>query len=288
MNGPGRISSRIKIVLTLVFFACTIGGISLVPACIARMTAMTDSELSQAGAGGGISVDILQSGLWIAMDSFRIEDTDHDPRHKLELNKIVIDGPAGYFLLDTPSGNPIAIDVGADASGRTIVRRVFSEYTHPIYFTVEDFRFCEQPLGSLYMDSVTQNNVALNVRAHGGVDFDYTNRLDIAALRYAYNTAPQSLTALGVHLAVSADGAPADPAAWAFTGAFKIGDISANPATMDVGADAGTGKTSMLLNLPMQGCLRVEKVTFGGNDFGPCAIDGINVHRLQVQLTPGD
>jgi hypothetical protein len=36
----------------------------------------------------------------------------------------------------------------------------------------------------------------------------------------------------------------------------------------------------------MQGTLRVEDVNFGGNDFGPIAIDGIQVHRLVVKISP--
>jgi hypothetical protein len=34
----------------------------------------------------------------------------------------------------------------------------------------------------------------------------------------------------------------------------------------------------------MQGTLRVEDVTFGGNSFGPIAIDGINVHHLLLKI----
>ncbi len=55
-----------------------------------------------------------------------------------------------------------------------------------------------------------------------------------------------------------------------------------NPATIDVGTDAGTGETSMRLNLPMKGTFRAKDINFGGNSYGSVAIDGITVHRLNL------
>ncbi|MBW2597008.1 MAG: hypothetical protein JRC93_13785, partial [Deltaproteobacteria bacterium] len=142
--------------------------------------------------------------------------------------------------------------------------------------------------GSLYLNDITQTDEVLNIGAHGGIDFDHTSKIDIGSLQYTYSTIPTSLTATDIHLAGSAAGAPEDPTAWSFTGPFKVGDISnSNPATIDVGTNETTGKTSLFLNQPMAGCLRVENVNFGGKDFGPCAIDGITIHRLQIQIMPG-
>lgn len=132
----------------------------------------------------------------------------------------------------------------------------------------------------------------------GGFDFDYSTRISAQAFRYTYNNTGETLKLSGIHLvnaadALGKDGSPDDPAVpanWAFTGAdnvFRIGDIgSGNPAKIDIVTDA-TGVTSLFLQLPMQGSLRVEKVDFGGKDFGPIAIDGINVHRLSIELRPG-
>jgi hypothetical protein len=171
------------------------------------------------------------------------------------------------------------------------VASLFSSGSEPRYYRTGSLVFCDQDLGSLSMDRFTRRDEILNIGSHGGVDFDYASRLDIGELRYTYNTTPTSLTVSGIHLAGSATPAlgpgdpPGDPTAWVFTDTFKVGDISNNPATIDVGTDAND-KTSLLLTLPMQGCLRVEKVDFGGVDFGPCAIDGITVHKLQIQM-PG-
>jgi hypothetical protein len=290
----------------------------------AAMEVLSEVELSRLVAGAGVDIDIKGSGARITLDSFYVWDTtDHDPAtpeidfNKIEFNNIVIDdGAGGYFSFDTPAGKPITIDVGTGASGKTILRisggyasalfvtlpisdiipfnplggimgvaSLFSSGSEPRSYRAGSLVFCDQDLGSLLMDRVIRSDESLNIGAHGGVDFDYTGRLDIGELRYTYNTAPQSLTATGIHLAESAAGAPENPAAWVFTGAFKVGDISNNPATIDVGTNS-SDRTSMFLNLPMQGCLRIENVNFGGVDFGPCVIDGITVHRLQIQM-PG-
>lgn len=280
----------------------------------AGMDVLSEGELSLVIAGAGVSVEISGSTARIMADSFYVWDTtDHNlttPEiefNKIEFNDIVIDDGGGGFSFDTPAGNPLSIDVGADASGGTIIRisggeaahlfipffgipvpcvaSLFSSGSEPRYYSAGGIVFCDQDIGGLYMDSVAWRDEIVNIGAHGGVDFDYAGRLDIGEFRYAYNTLPASLAASGIHLAGSAAGAPDSPSAWEFTGPFKVGDISNNPATIDVGTDS-SDRTSLLLSLPMQGCLRVENVNFDGTDFGPCAIDGIVVHRLQVQI-PG-
>jgi len=42
----------------------------------------------------------------------------------------------------------------------------------------------------------------------------------------------------------------------------------------------------IFLSLPIAGTVRIENVAFGGQDFGPIAIDGIHVHRLNVKIPP--
>ena len=132
-----------------------------------------------------------------------------------------------------------------------------------------------------------------------GVDFDYSTIVYAQAFRYTYTKTPVlpdttgTLALTGIHLMGAATGTaddPSNPATWEFTGTnnvFRIGNIdTGNPAKIDVGTDA-LGVTSLFFTLPMQGSLRVESVTFGGNNFGPIAIDGINVHHLNVKISGG-
>jgi hypothetical protein len=261
----------------------------------AAMMVLSEAELSSVYAGAGIDIDIKGSGVRLTMDSYYFSDTtDHNPAtpeidyNLFEFNNIVVDdGAGGYFQINTPEGKPITIDIGTDAYGDTIEQLDFLWQYEQMYLAIGNLRFCDQDLGSLYIDNFSQTDTAVNIGAHGGVDFDYASRIDMDGIRYVYNTVPQSLVESGIHLAGSATGDPATPGDWAFIGPFKIGDIYNNPATIDVDTSVSTGKTSVFFNLPMQGCYRVDNVALGGVDFGPIAIDGITVHRLQIQLLPG-
>ena len=110
---------------------------------------------------------------------------------------------------------------------------------------------------------------------------------------------------------------PADPTSWKPNnnntdfGEFQIGDLfgdmatltPSNPAGIDVGEcdvyDDGTGTVLgfMNLRLPMEGSIRFESVNWYNDrnaalpedqfvNFGPGAIDGIQVHRLDLKLIP--
>jgi len=125
--------------------------------------------------------------------------------------------------------------------------------------------------------------------AASGISFDYTTAISASALTYTYNTTPAALSLTGINIAGSATGAPETPSSWAFSGNFKIGtigDASNAPATIDVATDS-SNNTFLSLNLPMAGTVRVADVNFGGQDFGPIAIDGIQVHRLNVKISGG-
>ncbi len=319
-----------KVLLTsLVVFVTVI--LFLLAALLAARTSgaagpvdLTDAELAGVTGQAGISIMAIGSER-ITASIMKFSDTDSTPHHWLEFRDFAVDdGNGGYFRFDTPlsfsadplavTADPITFDVGTNAAGQTLVAYRETSHVSPRWYHVEDFVFCDQSLGSLHLDALSMGPSLQRYGAHAdgtsGIDFDYRTRAFAQALRYTYNTLPETLTLTGIHLAGAANGAgddPANPATWAFTGAdnvFRIGstntgtstwattpggDIDAgnNPAKIDVGTDTATGVTSLVLSLPMQGSLRVENVTFGGNNFGPIAIDGIRVHRLSIELRGG-
>ena len=147
-----------------------------------------------------------------------------------------------------------------------------------------------QSLGSIKLAALRQGPSLLNYWAHAGqgISFEYRTAISADALTYTYNTTPTTLSLTGINIAGSATGAPETPSSWAFSGDFKIGsigDAGNTPATIDVATD-GSNKTSLFLSLPMSGTLRVADVNIGGQGFGPIAIDGIQVHSLNVKITP--
>jgi hypothetical protein len=157
-------------------------------------------------------------------------------------------------------------------------------------------------LGTINVSNMvrTESSLLIGAHAYGGVDFYQEAKTDIDFAQFAYNTpvSTNALTFTGIHLAGSASGDPRYPNGgpepspgpytyqhWGFSGTFKIGDIADGPAQVDIGTSA-SGVTNMQLKLPMEGSLRVEDVKFGGSDFGPLALDGIEVHRLAIQINP--
>ena len=265
----------------------------------AQLSEVDEAGLSQTYAKSGISYVIGDSQYRITRDSFRISDTDHDPYNWIELNNIIVDdGSGNYFSMDTPENldDVNRIDVGTNDLGQTSIFMNLSLNVEPRTYTVGSFVFCGQDLGSLRLESfrtAPSNMLTISGRADGtsGINLEYQTEIMIDAAKFMYNTTPEELRLGGIRLSRYAFGDPSDPSTWTFSGKFKVGDLeNSNPATIDVGtADNGDGTTttSVYYNLPMKGSIRVQDVNFGGNNFGPCAIDGINVHRLGIQI-PGN
>ena len=292
-----RMNDCAAFVLGLLFFLTAL--IAAAPSRAAGLVDLKDAELANVTGQAGINIGVNLS-LNYNVSLIKFSDTSATPNW-LELKNFTIsDGSGGPFLVTTYYGgtwadsDPITVDVGTNSSGYTLISSYDSSQVSPRWYSAELwFGAAAGPetfLGNLNMDGLSQGPSLSHIGVHadgtgGGFDFDYTTRISADALKYTYNTALENLTLSGIHLAGAATGDQTDYTTWGFTGDFKIGDIAAGtPAKVDVVTDAGS--TSLYLNLPMQGTLRVENVAFGGNNFGPIAIDGIDVHRLTVKMTP--
>ena len=258
----------------------------------AKMEAISEDQLSEVTAQSGISMYVNQSSAVFKADAISFSDTKSTPNW-IEFKDVTVDdGQGGGFSFDTPLDSPITYDFITNASGRTFASISFSDHYKPRFYSIGDLVFCNQSLGSIDIDGVTfaPSNFRMSSHADGtqGIDFDYQTKIDVVQFKYTYNTSltSNSLSATGIHLAGTATGDPEDPTSWTFSEKFKVGDLDKNkPATFDVATDS-SGKTFTSLNIPMEGTLRIEDVSFGGKSFGPCAIDGINVHRLNLQMMP--
>jgi hypothetical protein len=288
----------------------------------AQMQEVSENDLSQVYAQAGVSYNWGNSRMNITYDSFKISDTDHkdtnnQPTNWLEFNNIAISGPGGGFTLDESINADYpwlyqfnSLDIGTmtniDGQTRTVLTSTDTTNTNPRTWSIGNLVFCNQDLGGIQFDMKDVDPSVFFLTTHGigasGIEFEYHSNLKIDNFTYNYNTTGGSLNIAGIHLAESATGAPDDPSTWAFSGQFQVGDIRggtidgdgdpsntahANPATFDVGTSPD-GTTSIYLNLPMKGTIRAESVNLGGNNFGPVAIDGINVHYLAIRLNPGN
>lgn len=255
------------------------------------MQAMDDTQMETVTAQAGITI-WMDTAVHYNVGSLRVSDTDSDPADWIELQGFSItNGTDDHFSVKTPWEDPVTIDAATDASGRTMVVTRFSTHTEPRYYHADAIVFCDQPIGSLDIDHVIQQPSTLRLGAptdgSQSAYWDLATRIDVDRMTYTYNDAGDAFTLNGVHLAGTAGGDPTDPSTWTFGGQFTIGDMGHdNPAAFDVGTDPSTGLTVVEMRLPMLGTLRIEEIDFGGQSFGPAAIDGLQFHRLSVGLVP--
>ncbi|MFA6009992.1 MAG: hypothetical protein WC799_08405 [Desulfobacteraceae bacterium] len=203
--------------------------------------------------------------------------------------------------------NSITVDVGVKNNElMAIIDSPGFNFTTDM--TVSYIDYCGTYIGSLSVEdtALSMFHLYLGPHAGGGVDFELGLRARAAQFSYAYNTT-DSLDYSGITLAdVFYETPENDPATWSPTGVFKIGNVDGgNPATMDFAPDTtaawaftdsdraaytvdntryNTGYIA--LSLPMNGSLRIDNITFGGDDTGAFVMDGINARTFTVEI-PG-
>ncbi|MGB9498832.1 MAG: DUF6160 family protein [Dissulfuribacterales bacterium] len=220
------------------------------------------------------------------------------------------------------SGVPIG---SGDAITRGMTSLIVPNWDQKIAYTISDFIFCD-PTSTVVAGPVDLGQIDIGVvdipsfsiftsPRIGGSGFDWESdfQMTVDKFSYAYQIDPanplnfKSLffenNYFGASFADLAGDDPRFPSTWKPNnntdfGQFKIGDLfgdistdtPSNPASFDVGEGDiyGTGTIYGLtdLRLSMQGSIRFESAQFDTTDFGPGAIDGINVHRLELQLIP--
>ena len=261
--------------------------------CRADLKALDDGDLAGISGMGGISVGLDDVSVYLHLGSFSYTDTDSG-------NALVLEGvtagdgdgrPAAFATgnVDTDGDGlrtPLTVDVGTVGDRAAVVLQAL-DWQQVLDLHVETLRFCGQALGSLDLGPIHRPSFYWMVGGHDdGIDFELAQRLSIDAFEFTYNDAGDRLDLAGIHLGAADTGDPADPATWEMNGLFRIGAMAdGNPATFDVG-QGDDGLAAIDMNLPMSGAVRVESVQWAGADFGPMAIDGIQVHRLNIRLIP--
>jgi hypothetical protein len=289
-----------KKTLSIMSFMVVLAVTGLASRCPADLHAMADLELARISGTGGISIGIQDLSIYMHTGSFSYTDTDTGNALVLEnltltngsfrpayfaTGNVDLDGDGIYspltFDIDTIS------DPGSAAFGRTVMVLRAGDWLQQVHLHAERVRFCDEELGSLDIGVIHRPSFYWLMGAHEvGIDFEHGTRLSIDAIRLTYNQRLESFALNGIHLGAHDPGIPEDPGTWRMAGMFKIGDIRAGrPATLDVGRNPD-GMAAVIINLPMSGSLRVENLQWAGADFGPIAIDGIQVHRLNVSFTP--
>lgn len=275
----------------------------------AELCQLNDAALDGIEGQAGISVAVSEASLYHHLDGFRYEGTDGG---YLSLEGITIydggNGPTTYNVgvVDTNGDGliePLTLDAFtvADAAnpifGKSLVRLAAPDWLQEKVYGIEAVKIAgyetnlPHEIGALVIGPIHLPSYELYVGGHSdGLDFELSATLGIDQVRLTTNTAGDALAFTGIYLNEAFEGAPETPATWVGQGEFRVGDIFAGtPATFDLGSTTladGSVAAVMAMELPMAGSLRMEKVTLNGVDFGPVAIDGIQVHALEVVFVP--
>ena len=267
---------------------------------LADMQVLNDTDMAAIDGTGGLSIGLDNIAYYFQADS--VSYTDTDTGNALELAHLMISngqkGPATIQSGDVDVNHdglmsPLTIDVTtisdplSPVDGQAVAVFQALDWLEETHLQVEELRLCGQELGRLDIGVIHRPSFYWVVGAHDcGVDFEYGAQVSVDALRLTYNSQNENLALSGIHLASQIAGLPERPDQWQIDGMFQIGALyEGRPATFDVGRD-DTGMVGIEMNLPMSGCLRVENIQWAGQDFGPMAIDGIQVHRLNVRFMP--
>ncbi len=258
---------------------------------IADMQILSDEKLSQINAGSGISIH-MDTRVKITADTISFSDSDSNPASWIRLNGFSMDdGNGDGFILSTLDKEPFIADVGTLPDGRSLFQVNLTPFTSTFSLHATDLEFCEQSLGSLDINDVSLSQDSIlrfshHMDATAGIELDAGFALDMGSLTHIYNNDGNALSISGIHIAGSATGPAEDPSSWQMTDSFSIGDLNTTPASIDVGTDNTTGNTSVYLNFPISGTVRVEDISLNNQSFGPAVIDNIQAHRLTIILGP--
>ncbi len=207
----------------------------------------------------------------------------------------------------------------SDAVDRGMISNIIPNWDQELAYTIGNIAFYDPnyavnpvDLGAVTIGLIDMPRSATytSPRIDGvGFDFQHSFQMTIDKIGYAYNTDCDALEFSSIYIGenfadLSGDD-PRDPSTWKPNqttpvdfGNFHIGDlfgdaangIYSNPAMIDAGEcdifNDGDTYGLLSLNLPMTGSVRFESADFNGTDFGPGAIDGMEIHRLTLQLIP--
>lgn len=263
------------------------------PFAFAGMEIMDDDGLDSVCAAG-LSLVIKDFAFNYNMNARTCTDTDTG--NSLALHNISYDdGAGGPAIIDTGDGaitfDLFTInDLTSPVNGTTFFAIEGHDLQTLVYYSIDNVVFAGTDIGSMFTGNIAFSDFDLYIAPNpdgSGIAGEFDFKMHTDEIIYTYNDAGDNLKCTGTIWSQTAGGLPEDPSTWAFSDSFALGDVNnANPATIDV-LTLDNGSTSIIMNTPVRGSIRVENINFGGTDFGPIAIDGINMHHFHVMIKPG-
>lgn len=294
------------IIFTNVLFLLTMYLYSSVYA----LETLTPSQMKRVVAQAGVDIAIGDAVTETHLDSFRVANPDDASNQYISFNDIRYVSTFNTGTKDMNedgSINHLSLDVGL-YSNKVMFFAQSPDLNITTDIIVDSIDFSGTTIGSLFVDKLMISSFHLYMGPHGvsGIDFELGKRLSIDTIKFDYNST-DSLTFSGITLAHSfSETVHENPDTWIANDEFLIGDILNNKsASLDFTADttaswnfvdsAGNPYSVanprfetgyIVMNLPMEGSLRVDNINFGGNNLGSMAIDGLKVEKLYIEI-PG-
>ena len=266
------------------------------------LSPLNEKEMKKHTGQSGISIAI-ENAVFYYEDSFIkfIDGDASDPGfislsntkslHILDTgyNDLDSDGTADHLTIDII--NPQQSNLEYD---KPYLAMECNDWSGTSYFQAEEIIFSDHTLGSLQIDEAAFPKWHLYTGGHSsGIDLEAGFQMDIKSFSYNYGPSENDLSLKfeGIHFTqqfnLNTNDDPSNPETWQSSGKFKIGDFSTDtPVTIDVGTRENDNSPVLFISAPIKGAIRIENIHMGNTDFGPAAIDGINVHRMKIEI-PG-
>lgn len=297
-----RCKTQLLLVLIIIIF----------PAVSSALTELSDTNLKQSTAQSGIGI-VLDSVLIETWDngSHTILNPENAASYITfsDLHTIIRlsagasdtngDGYIDAMTLDLGTVN----DTASENYGQAYLAFRAPDWDQQIDFDIGNINIAGHDVGSLSVTNWSQPSFELYAGAHGcGFDLEFRTQTKIDTISYNYSQT-NSMTVSGFTLCdsftsnISDD--PSNPSTWSASGMFITGDLfNNNPMIIDLisddnknwiierdPADGGNytvpnprnGSGFVSITTPIKGSMRMENINIGGTDFGPLAIDGINL-----------
>ena len=265
----------------------------------AEMKPVTSDELETINAGLSLDFRILNSRILMSSDCITATSFDSGLLNTLEIKDISIDNGMGDgFSLDTPDDIPIRLELVPEAGVNFTQLFLFeipdlSTYGDLPHLKLQNISINETDLGSLYVNKIAMQKFIFRT---GFSNSGPANRLsfgdigissNIEEITYSASSLSESedFSIKDIYFSGTSTGDPENPDTWEFSGPFMFGDISEQPVNIDIMQDVLSGN-ALQINIPANGNIRVKDIRSGNRSFGPCAIDGIKIHSMSIDI-PG-
>lgn len=170
-----------------------------------------------------------------------------------------------------------------------------SDWQSTAFFKADQIDFNGTDIGGISIVNSKFPKWNLYLGSHdSGIDFEAGFQMQTDSFKYDYGDPLddnclefKNISIAGTFNNQSNTDDPANPSTWNPVDRFMVGNFKTNtPAKFDIGIRQSDNMPIIQISAPMSGSIRIENINIGQRDFGPTAIDGIQVHRMTIEL-PG-